>query len=405
MHTFRPSTDRIRRTHRPIGDRVTRTGAGRALIATGSLKINGHAAPITRGARTILLFFLGLVFAACSSQEPGPERFKIALTPDLKGQSGIFVLNPDRTGGRRITAEATAQLRPTSWSPDGKKIAFFAARSEDTPMRTKYRIPLHFPLYWMNSGGGSPKRLLDFPVSDFEFSPDGRQLLFVSAYDDPAHNDPQVVQGLKNPMSAVYLMDLQEKTQRRVTGFGQHCSGSWSPDGTRVALSFGDLQSSDIYVATVDGRHTRRLTESPGIKRKPVWAPGGKQIAYVSFIPQAGGMVSHAYTVDPGGSQPRQVGDAHAYEVAWSPDGRALLLRLTDGFVLVSAEGKTLVDMENRVVRAQDAAFTPDGKGVMFRSNHEGPWFLYAMDLNGANTRRISGNLSASTFCLSPLRR
>ena len=404
MHTVRPSADRIRRTHRPIRDRVTRPGAGRALIATGSLKINDHAAPITRGACTILLFFLGLIFAACSSQEPGPEKFKIALTPDLKGQSGIFVLNPDRTGGRRITAEATAQLRPTSWSPDGRKIAFFAARSEDTPIRTKYRSPLHFRLYWMTSGGGSPKRLLDFPVSGFEFSPDGRQLLFVSAHDDPAHNDPQVVQGLKNPMSAVYLMDLAEGSQRRVTGFGQHCSGSWSPDGTRVALSFGDLQSSDIYVATVDGRHTRRLTDSPGIKLKPGWAPDGKRIAYGSFVSQAGGMISYAFVIDAGGSEARQIGDAHPYEVAWSPDGRTLLLRLTKGFLLVSVEGKVLLDMQDQVVQAQDAAFTPDGKGVIFRSGHEGPWFLYTMDLNGADTRRISGNLGAATFCLSPLR-
>jgi Tol biopolymer transport system component len=327
------------------------------------------------------------------------------LVPDLSGQHGIFAINSDQTGGRLVTPDRTAQLRPSSWSPDGKKIAFFASHDEDMPMLQKYRMPLHFPLYWMDATGGNQKRLLDFPVSSFEFSRDGRHLLFVSAYEDPAHNDEDIVKGLKNPMSAVYLLNLQAGTQKRVTGFGQNCYASWSPDGKSVALSFGDTpQSSDLYTASVDGKHTRRLTNSPGIKIKPVWSPDSKRIAYVCFVSQPGGMTSNAYIVDADGSNGRKITNANPYEVSWSVEGKILLLRSTKGFDLVSTEGNTLVDMENKVIQPQDAVFTPDGKDVMFRSNHEGPWYLYAVDIKGANLRRISGNLSASMFCLSPPR-
>jgi len=352
-----------------------------------------------------IVLFSAAAFAACSSESRNSSAYKIALVPDLSGQRGIFAINSDQTGGRLLTTEATAQLRPASWSPDGKKIAFFASRDQDAPMRQKYRMPFHYALYWMDSTGGNQKRLLDFPVSSFEFSRDGRQLLFVSAYEDPAHNDADIVKGLKNPMSAVYLLSLQTGAQKRVTGFGLNCYGSFAPDGKSVALTFGDSpQISDLYTASLDGKHTRRLTDSPGIKIKPAWSPDSRRIAYICFVSQSGAMTSSVYIVNADGSNLRQIPNANPYEVSWSVDGKMLLLRFTRGFALVTAEGNTVVDMENKVIQPQDALFTPDGNHVMFRSNHEGPSYLYAVDLKGADMRRISGHLSASMFCFSPLR-
>lgn len=348
---------------------------------------------------------IAAVMAAVSVSCQSSAGYKIALVPELSGQHGIFTINSDQTGGRLLIPEATAQLRPTSWSPDGKKIAFFATRDEDAPMLQKYKMPFHFPLYWMGAAGGKSKRLLDFPVSSFEFSRDGRKMLFVSAHEDPAHNDAEVVKGLKNPMSAIYILNLENGAQNRATGFGQNCYGSWSPDGKNVALTFGDTpQISDLYTASLDGKHTRRLTDSPGVKVKPVWSPDGQSIAFISFVSQPGGMTSNAYTIRADASDLKKIPNANPYEVAWSMDGKMLLLRFTRGFALVSAEGDTLVDMEDRVIQPQDAAFTPDGNHVMFRSNHEGPSYIYSVDLKGSNIQRISGRLSASMFCLSPLR-
>lgn len=314
-------------------------------------------------------------------------------------------MNSDRTGGRLLTPEATAQLRSFSWSPDGKKIAFFATLREDSALLEQYRMPLHFPLYLMDATGGNQRRLLNFPVSSFAWSPDSRQLLYVSAYEDPEHNDPDVLRGRKALMSAVYLLDLETGAQKRVTGYGQNCFGSWSPDGTQLALSFGDEKSSDIYVASVDGKHTRRVSDSPGINMKPVWSPDGKRIAYVSFASQDTGIRQDAFIVQADGTNRKQIQGMNPYEVSWSVDGKLLLLQSTNGITLVSAGGDTILDFKNRAVLPQDTVFTPDGKQLMFRSNHEGPWTLYVVDLNGANIRRITGSLSSSMFCLSPVTR
>ncbi len=349
---------------------------------------------------------LAILLVACSTPSRKVGDYKIALVPARSGQHGIFVVNSDTTGGKLLTPDATAQLRSSSWSPSGKKIAFFSARPEDSEMMRKYRMPFHFPLYLMDSAGGNPKRLFDFPVSSFAWSPDSRQILYVSAYEDPAGTDRDVISEKKGPMSAVYLMDLQTGEQRRVTGFGQNCYGSWSPDGTYVALTFGNEQSTEIYAASLDGRHTRRVDVSPGVKIKPVWSPNGKQIAFIGVAPSEEGGTAAAYVINVDGTNKKKIGNVNAYEISWSVDGRALLTQSAEGLTLVYPdEGRTVSLTRGMIQEPRDALFTPDGQEVMFRSNHEGNWQIYAVDLKGVKLRRITGDLSAAMFCLSPLRR
>ena len=133
---------------------------------------------------------LFIAWMACCTASRKTGDFKIALTPARSGQHGIFAMNSDTTGGKLLTPDPGSQLRVTSWSPDGKKIAFFSMRPEDAGILDKYRMPFHYLLYAMDAGGGSEKRLLDFPISSFEWSPNSRQLLYVSAYEDPQHDDP-----------------------------------------------------------------------------------------------------------------------------------------------------------------------------------------------------------------------
>jgi Tol biopolymer transport system component len=352
-----------------------------------------------------------LVFwMACSSPRGGVGDYKIALVPSRSGQQGIFVMNSDTTGGKLLTPDPSAQLLPSSWSPDGGKIAFFAAHPGDMDIISVYRIPHHHLLYEMDPAGRNQRRLLDFPVSDFEWSPDGQELLFVSAYEDPEHDDPAVRKGTKNPMSAVYILDTKTGDQRRLTSFGQHCSGSWSPDGSYLALSFGTEKSSNIFTSSPDGQHVRRLTDSQAINLKPKWSPDGKSLVFVSIAPQGeGNETPGVYVIDSAGTNSRRVSDMEASNAHWSPDGKSLLLQSATGLVLLDLENDKTVTLAPRIGRPLDGVFTPDGREVMFRSNHEGTWNLYAvdltaaMDLNRADIKRLTGRLTASTFCLSPL--
>ena len=359
---------------------------------------------MTKAHSYISVPFLAVFLITCSPASRRTGEYKIALVPSRTGQSGIFVMNSDTTGGKLLNPNTTAQLRASSWSPDGGRIAFFAQFPEDSELLKQYKIPAHFPLHVINASGGSQKRLLDFPASGFEWAPDSRQLLYISAYEDPTQNDSDVQRGRRTPQSAVYLLNLQTGQQRRVTGFGQCCFGSWSPDGSYLALAFGDQRTSDIYIASLDGKRTRRITDSQAINIKPVWSPDGKRIAFISIAPESEGGTASAYTIDADGKSQKRIGDLNAYEVSWSPSGKSLLLWSAEGLFLVFPDENKTVRLTGGVVQPRDAVLTPDGRGVMFRSNHEGEWYLYAVDLNGGNLRKISGRLTASTFCLSPLK-
>ncbi len=350
----------------------------------------------------LMTCFIGL-WAACSSSS---DEYKIALVPARGGQRGIYLVNSDSTGARLIPTQGTVQLRPNSWSPDGKKIAYFSVGPGDALIMNSYRIPLHSLIYTMDATGGSQRRLVDIPVSGFVWAPDGAKMLFISAYEDPQREDQDIVRGARQPVSAIYLFDLRTDQQSRVTAYGYYCTAAWSPDGSRIALSVGDdPKSSDVYVASIDGKHTRRIADAPTVDLHPAWSPDGKSVAYVAAsVPGEETRGAGVYTVDADGSNRKRVTDMAASEVSWSPDGKKLLLQSAGGVYVLSTEGGTPVKVSGVSDRPLDAVFTPDGKKVMFRSNHEGDWHLYIVDYDGSNLRRIAGQLSAAQFCLSPLR-
>jgi len=347
---------------------------------------------------------LPLVWIACSQAPSGPGVFKIAFVPSITGQSGIFTMNSDTTGSRLLIPDTRAQLRFASWSPDGKKIAFFTARAQDEEILRNYRMPYQYLLYAMDATGTNQKRLLDFPVIDFAWAPDSRRLFFISAHESPDRQSQEVLSGIKNPLAAVYILDLQTGEKTKLAGSGRNCSASWSPDGTRLAVSYGDPDNGGIYIMTADGRNSARLTDASTIDCRPKWSPDGKSLAYVAYSKtDADAVDAGVYVVAADGSSKKRVDEEAVYYVRWSLDGSKLLLQSASSVRLIDLNGKKQVLLSAGLQRAVNAIFTPDGKNVMFCSNDSGAWNIYSIDLEGQKRKTITGRTNSSNFCLSPL--
>src|ERR1051325_10289500 len=124
--------------------------------------------------------------------------------------------------------------------------------------------------------------------------------------------------------------DEKAKPEALTTGTDFSVSGfSWSPDSKRVAFSATrdpDLSSSataDIYVVRVSDKYVKKLVDSAGPDRNPLWSPDGTEIAY-----EAGhefSFLNSQITIVPAdGGKPRIIAesfDENPRLVAWAASG------------------------------------------------------------------------------------
>ncbi len=353
-----------------------------------------------------IAFFSLLLCAGCSQPPGGAEGFKIAFVPSTPGQYGVFSMNSDTTGSKILIADRTAQVRFASWSPDGKRLAYYAIRDQDKDILKKYRMTNEYLLYVMDATGGNQRRLLDFPVIDFGWAPDGRRLFFISAYESPDRNSPEILNGSSNPLAYVYVLDTQTGEVNRLPGSGRNCSAAWSPDGTRLAVGFGIGEDCGIYLMNPNGGPGERLTDGTTIEFRPAWSPDGKAIAYVAYPKNdADAKDSGVFVIAADGTGKTRLADQTVSYVMWSPDGSMLLLQSANSARLLDRNGqKQVLLLAVAGLRTiANAVFTPDGGRIMFCSNDSGVWRIYSMGLDGQKRKTITSGTSSSNFCLSPL--
>ena len=94
-------------------------------------------------------------------------------------------MDTDGKNSRKLTNHPPSDDNP-SWSPDGKRIAFTADRSDREWNRQ---------IYVMDADGGNQRRLTQNPFKDWNpsWSPDGKRIAFVSNREDDGNREIFVI--------------------------------------------------------------------------------------------------------------------------------------------------------------------------------------------------------------------
>jgi Tol biopolymer transport system component len=105
-----------------------------------------------------------------------------------------------------------------------------------------------------------------------------------------------------------------------VNELGHISNASLNPQGRQVAFSWRPVQSKEheIYIQTVDGGSPSKITDGDVDALNPVWSPTLPMIAYKR--------ASSVFLIGANGKDERKLGEAQGNFLAWTPDGKSLLI-------------------------------------------------------------------------------
>ena len=278
--------------------------------------------------------------------EWSPNGEWLAYTGDSGGRSGLFIARANGAGVRFVApVESTNSPEPhlgrtIAWSPDGKQIAFVSAQagpetqdaSGDPMVITRY---LYKPDYWEGNTHFNDNRRLH-----------------------------------------IFVVDLASGRVRQLTeGAGYEHSLDWSPDGKQILYAAEHGPDADRFfnydlftVSLADGA-IHQLTATEGVEYYPRWSPDGRTIAFAAtkrgLTDRETNMEdTHVWVMNADGSNRRELGAA----------------------------------MDNRQGAPE---WAPDGSAVYFTVQERGSNHLYRLPLNGTAQGVISGTGAVGAFSLA----
>jgi Tol biopolymer transport system component len=173
--------------------------------------------------------------------------------------SQIYVMNSDGTNNKRLTDIKTGDACGPAWSPDGKKIAYYAFALTQ---------PSRNPEIWlMDPDGSNAKKLIDHGI-DPSWSPDGRQIVFAS------HRDG---------IFQIYAMNSEGSNVRRLTKHNAEDSNpAWAPDGNSIIYSSATKDDHrGLFLMGADGSEPHAIGHSKNQDFCfPSWSSDGRTVVF-----------------------------------------------------------------------------------------------------------------------------
>ena len=288
-----------------------------------------------------------VIYGVVNNDEPGTPYSQLWTVEVASGRS------------QRLAGEKFTGTEP-EFSPDGTRLAYFG------------RADAEYGLIVAKPDGTDPvfvapvdttNHVLPSSGERLAWSPDGKQVAFISATPGPetedANGDPMVItrylykphagEGLTrfndNKRLHIFIADVATRTVRQLTrgDYYEH-SIDWSPRGDEIVFISNRepdpdrFFNYDVFTVKVADGGIRRITATPSAEYYPKWSPDGQSIAFSgtkrSLTSSETTMEdTHVWTMRADGSSRVELGrdlDNRQGAPEWSPDGRHLYFTVQD---------------------------------------------------------------------------
>ncbi len=285
-------------------------------------------------------------------------------------------------------------------------------------------------------------------IHSLEISPDGTDLLFVVS--EASVDDNQNA-------SSIWILPTSGGKPKPLTDPKHRVSNPrWSPDARQIAYFSSGDQGLGLWVMERDGSRKRRLTNLERsntylgrIGNALAWSPDGKKLAYNAagprhyrnipspLNPPNGNDVlvvdrllykatyyysdlrrTYVWVISAGGGEPEQLsfGDYDYHSISWSSNGRQIVcvsnrtgmddFNSNNDLVVLSTEGKDLVQLTHTIGPEYTPAYSPDGTSIAYlgrlrdnRSKESDAEFpkVYLIPSGGGKARNVTAALDMSS--------
>jgi TolB protein len=231
--------------------------------------------------------------------------------------------------------------------------------------------------------------------------------LVVSPRYSPKTQDVTYMSQVSGEQPRVTVLNL-DSGQREIVGNFPDMSSSprFSPDGARIVMSLQQGGNANIYVMSLAGRTTTRLTSTPAIDTSPSFSPDATQIVFES---DRGGS-QQVYAMNADGSNQRRIsfGEGSYSQPTWSPRGDfiAFTKRKSGGFAIgIMKPDGTGERILTEGFHNEAPTWAPNGQYIVFFRDPGGQagGKLYMVDITGRVEQSVPTPGFASDPTWSPL--
>jgi TolB protein len=236
-----------------------------------------------------------------------------------------------------------------------------------------------FTLEVADSDGANPRTLFrsNQPIMSPEWSPDGRELVYVS---------------FENRRSEIFRHHVETGARNRLASFpGINSAPSWAPDGRSLAVSLSRDGTPNIYVMDLASGELTQITRTNAIDTEPAWSPDGQTLYFTSD--RAGSPQIYQMRFPGGVPQRLTYEGTSAGAATVSPDGKSLIyVRGGDGGLRLAR-----LDLETRretlLTRGRydkSPSFAPNGSMVIYSTTDRGRGILGSVSRDGRVHQRFA---------------
>jgi dipeptidyl aminopeptidase/acylaminoacyl peptidase len=308
--------------------------------------------------------------------------------------SELFVIPAAGGTARQFTYKPNAASSP-QWSPDGKWIYFASRRKEFDDNSEVYRLPAdggEAVLATHSSNGVRQFKLspdgkwIAYTMTDAATPAEKR--------DAKKGNDVQTVD--KNfKQHRLYVQAVGGSESQSVAGEMSVWDFEWSPDGSQIIFQGSATPKTDdsymfkkIYLAATDGRTPPQvLTETTGKLGNMAWSPDGKQIAFLAGVDESDPTNGSIFVVPAAGGAAKNLLQNYEGTVTWVGwlDAATLIFSATERshttLNTMSSNGGALKRLIDSGYSFSSVSATASGKALAMAANtykHHNEVFVFS---------------------------